>query len=104
MFLPKLSFRFSYIFLRGIPPQIAVDEKREKLTSIEKYFFWDAEKSGIGFWCCYGAANPLQLHTEKHTESRHSIGVFPIRVQKMQLFQTSFFIIIFSVFSSLVKK
>ena len=49
MFLLKLSFRFSYIFLRGIPPQIAVDEKREKLTSIEKYFVWNAEKSEIGF-------------------------------------------------------
>ena len=49
MFLPKLSSRFSYIFLRGIPPQIAVDEKCKKLTSIENFFFWDAEKSGIGF-------------------------------------------------------
>ena len=49
MFLPKLSSHFSYIFLRGIPPQIAVDEKRKKLTSIEKYFFWNAEKSEIGF-------------------------------------------------------
>ena len=96
MFLLKLSFRFSYIFLRGIPPQIAVDEKREKLTSIEKYFFWDAEKSGIGFWCCYGAANSLN-YTRKNTQRAGILsGFFPYGCRKC-----SFFILLFLLFSFL---